>query len=202
MKGKFFVLIAVLYSFGGWAQSKNQIRLELYKPINPFSYKNFTQNGFYFPKNIGFSAGIEHDYKVKKRRRIYQTLMVGYYNEVYFERVFTLESNLGISCRLFKGLNAGLEANLGYNRAQSSNLASYYENNKWVSKVDKSVKTNRLTAGLSANVGYDFSRHFGGKFPVSLHALVEGNILTPYLPDLNTPLGIMRYNKLMLKYRF
>jgi hypothetical protein len=202
MKNILIIIFLTTASLTGIAQSKNQLRLELYKPVNLFNFSNVSTNGYYFPSNKGIAIGVEHDYKNKKRVRTYQTLMAGFYNEVYFERVVTLESNFGLSVKLFKGLHTGFEAGLGYNRAQSSNLASVLEGNKWVSKVDKSLVTNRLTAGLSLNLGYDFSNHFGGKLPVTIDALVGGNILTPYVPELKVPIGLMVNNKLVLKYRF
>jgi hypothetical protein len=202
MKNIFLIILLSISSLAGFAQNKNQLRLELYKPNNLFSPTNITTNGYFFPSNKGIAVGVEHDYKNKKRVRTYQTLMAGFYNEVYFERVVTLESNFGLSVKLFKGLHTGFEAGLGYNRAQSSNLVSVLENKKWVSQVDKSVVTNRLTVGLSLNLGYDFSNHFGGKLPVTIGALAGVNLLTPYIPESNIPIGLMQNNKLILKYRF
>ncbi len=181
--------------------SKWQLKAEYYTPINPFSFPNATVNGFHFPKNVGFAAGLERDWRKKKRRRLYQTATIGYYNEVYFERVLTFETNLGLSFNIFKGLQTGIEIGASFHRATSSNLASVYENDKWVSKVDKSVKTNRFVPGLSLNIGYDLGKHFGGKFPVTISASTGGGVLLPYIPELNVDLGLLRNNKLTLKYR-
>jgi hypothetical protein len=182
-------------------QSKLQIRADHYRPINPFSPVNATQNGFHFPNNFGFAFGVERDWNSKKRSRAYQTLMLGYYNEVYFERVATVETNFGMGFKVFQGLQAGFEAGVGYQRATSSNLASFYEEGKWVSKVDNSIKTNRITPGLSVNLGYDFSQHFNGKLPLTLSISSGGNALLPYVPEAFLPLGLMRNNRISLKYR-
>jgi hypothetical protein len=181
--------------------SKFQLRAELYHQKNVFVSNNPTVNGFFFPKNVGFALGVERDYKKKKRMRTYQTAMVGFYNEVYFERVVTLETNYGMNFKIFKGLNAGFEAGVGYNRAQSSNLVSVYENNKWVSKPNTSEKVNRVVPSLGINLGYDFSNHFSGKLPVAVSFLANANLLYPYLPGLS-PIGLNSNNKLILKYRF
>jgi hypothetical protein len=190
-------------SVASFAQnSKFQIRTELYQHLNPFSFANETPNGFHYPRNLGFALGVERDYKNKKRMRTYQTATIGFFNEVYFERAITLESKFGMSFKLFKGLNLGYEAGLGYQRGQSSHLINIFQENKWVSKVDKSVITNRITPEFGLNIGYDFSNHFGGKLPFSISASASGNLLVPYLPDRGVPLGINRRNNLILKYRF
>ncbi len=203
MKNIFFVGFLLVFSLKNYAQdSKWQLRAELYKPINPFSVANATVNGFHFPSNFGFAVGGERDYRNKKRVRIYQTATIGFYNEIYFERVVTLETNFGMSFKIFKGLNTGFEAGAGYHRAKSSNLISVYENDKWVSKVDNSVITNRIAPALALNIGYDFSKHFSGKLPVSINISTAGNLLLPYIPELKQGLGLMRNNKITLKYRF
>ncbi len=202
MKKIFFAGFLIVLSLKNYAQdSRWQLRAELYKPINPFSFANATVNGFHFPSNFGFAVGAERDWKQKKRVRIYQTATVGFYNEVYFERVVTLESNFGMSFKIFKGLNAGFEAGTGYHRAKSSNLVSVYQNDKWVSKVDNSVVTNRVAPALALNIGYDFSEHFSGNLPISVSISSGANLLLPYIPEVNQPLGIMRNNKITLKYR-
>jgi hypothetical protein len=201
---KKIILISILICMGivSHAQdSKFQLRAELYQQKNVFVSNNPTVNGFFFPKNVGFALGVERDYKKKKRMRTYQTAMVGFYNEVYFERVVTLETNYGMSFKLYKGLNAGFEAGVGYNRAQSSNLVSVYENNKWVSKPNSTDKVNRVVPSLGINLGYDFSNHFSGKLPVAVSFLANANLLYPYLPGIS-PIGLNSNNKLVLKYRF
>jgi hypothetical protein len=202
MKKIFLIIMVLSMRFLAQAQdSKIQLRAEFYKPKNVFEVRNPTVNGFHFPKNVGLAFGIERDYKKKKRMRTYQTAMVGFYNEVYFERVVTLETNYGMSFKIFKGLNAGFEAGVGYNRAQSSNLVSVFENNKWISKVDGSAKVNRVVPSVGLNLGYDFSNHFSGKLPVAVSFLANANLLYPYLPGL-APIGLNSNNKLVLKYRF
>jgi hypothetical protein len=192
-----------VFSTNSFAQnSRYQFRGEFYKHINPFSFANETTNGFHYPNNLGFAVGIERDYKNKKRIRTYQTATIGFFNEVYFERAVTLESKYGLSFKLVKGLNLGFETGLGYQRGQSSNLVSVFQDNKWVSKVDKSVVTNRITPEVSVNMGYDFSKHFGGKLPISISASLSANVLYPYLKQQGAPIGINRRNNLILKYRF
>ncbi len=199
------ISVFLFFCLQGTAQdelSKLQFKAEVYGPINPFNFPNATVNGFHFQKNFGFAAGVERDWKQKKRSRLYQSFVVGFYNEVYFERVITVETYLGKSYNIYKGLQAGFEVGAGYHRATSSNLSSVYEGDKWVSRVDKSIKTNRLTPGLSINFGYDLGKHFDGKLPITISASTGANVLLPYIPELDINLGLMRNNKLAVKYRF
>ncbi len=200
-----FLPFALSFSFvfmGNAQQNPLRLRLEYYKPINIFNLANDTNNGFHFPKNWGVAVGLEHTYKQTNKKRKYQTITIGGYNEVYFERVITLESNYGQSYNIGKALNAGFETGLGLHKATSSNLASSYKDGIWVSEVDKSNKTLRVVPQLSVNIGYDFSKNWMGVLPVSINLSIGGQLLFPYIKEQDFKLGIMRNNKITLKYHF
>ncbi len=196
------IILAFIFTHTASAQSsKYQLRAEYFKPVNLFSFSNPTVNGFHFPKNFGLALGVERDWKTTRRRTKYQTATVGFYNLAYFERVITVESNIGWRFRIYKGLQTGFEMGAAYNRGTNSNLVSVYEDNKWISKVDKSVVTNRFVPNVGLNIGYDFSQHFGEKIPVTVQFTENVQGLLPFIKDV-APVGLMRNNKLILKYRF
>ncbi len=203
MKNSILVLIiAFFFTLTASAQSsKYQFRAEYFKPVNLFSFSNPTVNGFHFPKNFGVALGVERDWKTTRRRTKYQTASVGFYNLAYFERVVTVETNIGWRFRIYKGLQAGFEMGAGYNRGVNSNLVSVYDGTKWISKVDKSTVTNRFVPNVGLNIGYDFSQHFGGKIPVTVQFTENGQGLLPFIKGV-APVGIIRNNKFVLKYRF
>jgi hypothetical protein len=156
------------------------VRLEAYKPKPLQAFVNATENGFHFPNNFGLCAGAERNWTKSEHWRTYQTAVFGFYNHVYFERVFTLETGYGVNYRIWKGITLGAEMNVGYNFARSSHLISTYETDRWVSKVDKSVVSNRFTTGLALNLQYDFGQHFEGKIPVALTLGYSAQFLTPF----------------------
>ena len=160
--------------------SKWQLRADYYQPTGIASFANETVNGFHFPKNWGFSVGAERDWKRGNRKRWYQSATAGFYNDVYFERVTTLETGIGYNYRIFSGLYVGTEFNVGYNRAVSSNLISVREAEKWASKVDNSVVTNRFSSGLTLQLGYDLGQHFE-QLPLSITVGFGGQIVTPFI---------------------
>jgi hypothetical protein len=180
--------------------SRWQIRGDYYQPKSIVSFANASVNGYYFPKNLGFSIGVERDWKTKKRFRYYQMATLGFYNEVYFERVFTIETGGGLNFRLYEGLFLGSEISLGYNRAVSSHLTSVYDGTKWVTKTDKSDVTSRFIAGGGFQLGYDLNRHFNGKIPLTISAGLGGQIITPFMTG--TPLNIYSNRKIGVKWRF
>jgi hypothetical protein len=161
--------------------SKWQIRADYYKPKGIATFSNVTVNGFHFPSNWGVSVGAERDFKRGERKRLYQSFTAGFYNDVYFERVATFETGLGYNYRLFQGFFLGAELNLGYNRAVSSNVVSVYEGDKWVSKVDKSVVTNRFSTTIGLQAGYDLGKHFDGKLPLTLTGGIMVQGVAPFL---------------------
>jgi hypothetical protein len=179
--------------------SKWQLRADYYQPKGFISFANETVNGFHFPQNFGFSVGAERDWKRGDRSRLYQTGTIGFYNDVYFERVTTLETGLGYSFRFFKGLFAGSELGIGYNRAVSSNLISVRQDNKWVSKVDESVVTNRFSTSLGLHLGYDLGQHFP-KVPVTITAGYGAFGVTPFIDGL--PLFAYTNPRIGVKYRW
>jgi hypothetical protein len=178
--------------------SKWQLRADYYQPTGIASFANETVNGFHFPKNWGFSVGAERDWKRGNRARWYQSATAGFYNDVYFERVTTLETGIGYNYRVFNGLYVGSELNIGYNRAVSSNLISVRESEKWVSKVDNSVVTNRFSTGLHLQLGYDLGQHFA-QFPLTVTVGFGGQIIAPYLPDF--PVFIYTQPRFGVKWR-
>jgi hypothetical protein len=182
---KTVLIFGLMFSSTAMAQDevkKNQwsVRLEAYRPNPIQKFQNATQNGFYFPKNFGICAGAERNWTKSNHWRTYQTAVFGFYNHVYFERVFTLETGYGVNYRIWKGITLGAEMNIGYNFARSSHLISTYETDRWVSKVDKSVVTNRFTTGLAMNLQYDFGQHFEGKIPVALTLGYSAQFITPF----------------------
>jgi hypothetical protein len=200
---KYLISFSILFSFviNAKAQdSKWQLRADYYRPKGIAAFTNETVNGFHFPNNWGVSVGAERDWKRGNRSRLYQSATVGFYNDVYFERVTTLETGLGYNFRVFQGLFLGAELNTGYNHAVSSNLMSVYEGGKWVSKVDKSEKTNRFTAGLGLQIGYDLGRHFEA-LPLSITAGFSGQFITPFLKGTFPYFGYTQ-PRLGVKWRF
>ena len=199
---KYLISFLIIFSFAinAHAQdSKWQLRADYYKPRGIAVFSNETVNGFHFPKNWGTSVGVERDGKKGTRSRWYQSATVGFYNDVYFERVTTLEAGLGYNYRLFQGLFLGAEFNVGYNRAVSSNLISVVEGDKWVSKVDKSVISNRFVANLGAQIGYDLGHHFEN-LPLSITAGFSAQGLTPFMTDF--PAYVYTQPRLGVKWRF
>jgi hypothetical protein len=196
MKAYFLIISSTFLSLTVLAQeSKWQIRTEAIKPINMFSFSNTTFNGFDTPKNFGFAVGVERDWRKRKITRLYQSATIGFYSEAYFERVVTLESNWGASYTISKGFNAGFEVGAAYHRAKASNLISVRENNKWVSKTNTGETVNRFVPNIGLNAGYDFSKHFKGKMPISISILSNANLLTPFIKGV-APVGLYRNNKL------
>jgi hypothetical protein len=181
MKYLISFLILFAFAFNAHAQnSKWQLRADYYRPKGIASFENSTVNGFHFPKNWGVSVGAERDLKKGNRSRRYVSAALGFYNDVYFERVTTLETGFGYNYRLFSGLYLGTEFNVGYNRAVSSNLIGVYEGDKWVSKVDNSVVTNRFAGTLGLQIGYDLGQNFEN-LPLSITAGFSGQVLTPFV---------------------
>jgi hypothetical protein len=198
---KYLLASLFLFSFifiGQAQDSKWQLRADYYKPTGIASFTNETVNGFHFPTNWGFSVGAERDWKKGNRSRWYQSATAGFYNDVYFERVTTLETGIGYNYRLFSGLYVGSELNIGYNRAVSSNLISVLESDKWVSKVDNSVVTNRFTGGLNLQIGYDLGQHFE-QLPLSITVGFGGQIITPFLT--NFPVFLYTQPRFGVKWR-
>ncbi len=156
------------------------VRMEGYSPKPFVSNSNSSNNGYYFPRNWGISAGAERTWKDGKRRRKYQTGLIGFYNDVYFERVLTVETGYGIHFKPWKGIYLGPEFNVGYNYARSSHLISVYESNRWVSKIDNSVVTHRFSAGLAFQLGYDLGVHFDNRIPLKLFVAYSAQFITPY----------------------
>jgi hypothetical protein len=143
-------------------------------------------------------VGAERDFKKTDRKRWYLSATAGFYNQVYFERVTTLETGIGYNYRIFSGLYVGSELNLGYNRAVSSNLKSVLEGDKWVSKVDNSVVTNRFSGTLGVQLGYDLGRHFES-LPLTLTAGFSGQVITPFVT--NFPVFIYTQPRFGVKWR-
>jgi hypothetical protein len=179
--------------------SKWQLRADYYKPRGITAFTNETVNGFHFPNDWGFSVGAERDWKRTDRKRWYQSATAGFYNSVYFERVTTLETGIGYNYRIFSGLYLGSELNVGYNRAVSSNLISVLEGDKWVSKVDNSVVTNRFSSTLGIQIGYDLGQHFEN-LPLSITAGFSGQVITPFVT--NFPIFLYTQPRLGVKWRF
>jgi hypothetical protein len=180
---KYLISCFILFSYALTAKaqdSKWQLRADYYQPKGIVDFTNETVNGFHFPKNFGFTIGAEHDWKKNERRRWYQSATIGFYNDVYFERVTTLEAGIGYNRHLFQGLFFGSEFNIGYNRAVSSNLISVIEGDKWVSKVDNSVVTNRFTGGLQLQLGYDLGHHFE-QLPLTITVGYGGQVIGPFV---------------------
>jgi hypothetical protein len=202
---KYIILVSAFFMLVFTAQaqeSKWQIRADYYKPKGVISLNNVTVNGFHFPNNWGVSIGAERDWKRGERSRLYQSFTAGFYNDVYFERVATLETGLGYNFKVFKGLFLGAELNMGYNRAVSSNLISVYEGDKWVSKVDKSEVVNRFATTLGVQLGYDLGKHFDGKLPLSIVAGFTGHGLTPFIPRSGINFFGYTQPRLGVKWRF
>jgi hypothetical protein len=202
---KYIILVSafLILAFTAQAQdSKWQLRADYYKPKGVIAFNNVTVNGFHFPNNWGFALGAERDWKRGERSRLYQSFTAGFYNDVYFEQVATLETGLGYNLRFFKGLFLGTELNLGYNRAVSSHLISVYEGEKWVSKVDKSEVVNRFSGVLALQLGYDLGKHFNGKLPLSIVAGLNAQVLTPFIPGSGVNLFGYTQRRLGVKWRF
>jgi hypothetical protein len=199
---KYLISFLIIFSFAinAHAQdSKWQLRADYYKPKGIAVFTNETVNGFHFPSDWGTSVGVERDGKKGTRSRWYQTATVGFYNAVYFERVTTLDVGLGYNYRLFQGLFLGGEFSAGYNRAVSSNLMSVLEGDKWVSKVDNSVVTNRFSGTLGAQIGYDLGHHFEG-LPLIITAGFSVQAITPFLTGF--PVFAYTQRRLGVKWRF
>jgi hypothetical protein len=199
---KYLISFLIVFSFvlNAKAQdSKWQLRADYYKPKGIISFENSTVNGFHFPKNFGFSIGAERDRKKGTRSRWYNSATLGYYSDNYFERVTTLELGVGYNYLIFKGLYLGSEFNAGYNRAVSSNLKSVLEGDKWVSKVDNSVVTNRFSGTLGVQVGYDLGQHFES-LPLSITAGLSAQVITPFVTGL--PVFAYTQRRLGVKWRF
>jgi hypothetical protein len=202
---KYIILVSAFFMLVFTAQaqeSKWQIRADYYKPKGVISLNNVTVNGFHFPNSWGVSVGAERDWKRGERSRLYQSFTAGYYNDVYFERVATLETGLGYNRRLYKGLFLGGEFNIGYNRAVSSHLISVYEGEKWVSKVDNSEVVNRFAGTLGLQLGYDLGQHFEGKLPLSIVAGLNAQVLTPFIPGSGVNIFGYTQRRFGVKWRF
>jgi hypothetical protein len=178
--------------------SKWQLRADYYRPKGIAEFTNETVNGFHFPTDWGVSVGAERDFKKTDRKRWYLSATAGFYNQVYFERVTTLETGIGYNYRIISGLYVGSELNLGYNRAVSSNLMSVLEGDKWVSKVDNSVVTNRFSGTLGVQLGYDLGRHFEN-LPLTLTAGFSGQVITPFVT--NFPVFLYTQPRFGVKWR-
>jgi hypothetical protein len=178
------------------------IRMEVYSPKPLVSNSNSSNNGYYFPRNWGVSAGAERTWQSSKRWRKYQTALLGFYNDVYFERVLTLETGYGIQFKPWKGIYLGSELNVGYNYARSSHLISIYENNRWISKVDNSVVTHRFTTGLAFQLGYDLGVHFDNKIPLKLFVAYSAQFITPYDKLTGIPFFIYHQPRVGFTWRF
>jgi hypothetical protein len=180
---KYLISFLVFFSYALTAKaqdSKWQLRADYYRPNGLINLTNATVNGFHFPKDWGFSVGAERDFKRTDRKRWYLSANAGFYNQVYFERVTTLETGIGYNYRLFSGLHIGSELSAGYNRAVSSNLISVYEGDKWVSKVDNSEVVNRFSVNLGVQLGYNLGQHFEN-LPLTITAGLSARAITPFL---------------------
>jgi hypothetical protein len=199
---KYLVSFLIIFSCIANAKaqdSKWQLRADYYKPKGIASFANETVNGFHFPNNWGVSVGVERDGRKGTHSRWYQSATLGFYNDVYFERVTTFELGLGYNYRIFKGLYIGSEFNAGYNRAVSSNLISVLEGDKWVSKVDNSVVANRFSTTLGAQIGYDLGQHFEN-LPLTITSGISVQGIAPFLSGL--PIFAYTQPRFGVKWRF
>jgi hypothetical protein len=162
------------------APSKWTLRADLYQPKSLVAFANATQNGFHYPKDLGFSFGAERNLRQRKNTRIYQYGLIGFYNQVYFERVATLATGLGFYRRIYKPVGTNFEFDGAYNRATSSHLASKLEEGKWVSFVDKSTITNRFVFSLGGNFEFNFAQLKKAKLPLIITLGYNASVLTPY----------------------
>jgi hypothetical protein len=149
---------------------KWSLRGDYYKPKGIASFENVTPNQYQTTTNFGFRLGTERNWKENETGRFYQTALLSFYNDVYFERVAGIESAAGIELNIYKGLLIATELAIGYNFARSSHLKNVYEDGRWVQSIDKSVVNHRFQVGLSGYIGYNFSKHFNSKVPLTIYA--------------------------------
>jgi hypothetical protein len=192
MKKIFFVLALMVSFVYGQDSAKYLLRAEYYIPNHQFAIKFQTPNGFHNPTNFGFAIGAERNLKNTKHVRTYLLGTAGFYNDVYFERVATLDGGFGFNYKPWQGIVIGAESQIGYNFARSSHLISAWENDRWVSKVDKSFITHRISLGLSAHLGYDFSKHFSGKLPLMVFAGYQADVIGPFIKEAEVPFTLYR----------
>jgi opacity protein-like surface antigen len=184
MKNILLIALCVLPLFLTAQTSKWSVRADYYKPkpLAPFKIPG-DENSYLTSPNYGFAAGVERNWKQNDRFRFYQTAMVGYYSDAYFERVFTIESNAGVDFKLWKGLHTGLELGVGGHRAKASAIRYKYENDKWVPTTENNIVTKRLAINLNAQLGYRISPK------LDIYAGFGGHVITPLikLTDFSIP---------------
>jgi hypothetical protein len=178
--------------------SKYTVRADYYKPKPIAAFKvDGAENSYLKSPNYGFAAGIERNWKQNDRFRFYQTALVGYYSDAYFERVFTIESNAGIDFKLFKGLHTGMELGIGGHRAKASAIRYTYENDKWVPTTENNFVTKRFAVNINAQLGYRITPQ------LDVFSSFGGNVITPLikLTDQNIPLFAYTQLRFGVRYR-
>jgi hypothetical protein len=206
------IIIAVIVSnifFSASAQnntttstSKWRFRADAYKPVSLATFSNVSVNGFHYPSNFGFSLGAERDLRIRKNTKLYHYGTLGFYNDVYFERVTTLATGLGMYRKIYKTIGTNFEMDIAYNRATSSHLSSILENGVWVSQVDKSIKTNRFAFGIGGNFEYSFEKNTKRKLPLAITLGYNLNVVTPLDKIAKIPVGLYHQPRLGLKWNF
>jgi hypothetical protein len=181
--------------------SKWSLRADAYMPKSLASIVNASENGFHYPKDFGFSVGAERDLRNRKNTRIYQYGTLGFYNQVYFERVLTLATGLGFYRKIYKTVGTNFEFDVAYNRATSSHTASKLEGNKWVSIIDNSTITNRFVFSLGGNFEYSFAKNKKINFPLAITLGYNASILTPFDKKGKLPFNAYHQPRLGLKWK-
>jgi hypothetical protein len=183
------------------APSKWTLRADAYKPKSLVAFQNSSMNGFHYPKDFGFTLGAERNLRAKKNTRTYQYGLVGFYNQVYFERVATLATGLGFYRRIYKNFGTNFELDGAYNRAASSHLASKLENGQWVSFIDNSTITNRFVFSIGGNFEYNFNKLSKAKLPLALTLGYNLSVLTPFDKVAKIPLNANHQPRLGIKWK-
>jgi opacity protein-like surface antigen len=179
--------------------SRWSLRADVFQPYPAFRFgTGGIENAYHQPRDYGFALGVERNWKQNERFRFYQTAMLGYYHQVYFERVFTLESNMGLDFRIWKGLHTGFEVGVGAHQGRSTDPRYIYENNKWVPTREDQDITNRFAGNLNAQLGY----RFGARMDV--FASAGASVVSPLfdIPEGGVPIFIYTNLRVGVRRRF
>lgn len=106
-----------------------------------------------------FYASADYNFRVRKNRRTYAGVEIGFHKNTLVDESLQLNFTLGGNYRIFKGLYTGWEIGIGLQQARRADLVYKYDGEKWVPMTypGKFIYTRQILRP-QAELGYRFTK--------------------------------------------
>lgn len=131
----------------------------------------------------GFRVGIERSWVTKRRFRLYQDLLGGYYHNTYDERSWTFGTDIGVEWQLFREFRVGMPLGVHYNNAKAIDVRYEYVGDHWVRARNTDPSIHRLQLQLGLNLGWRFMA--GSAHPMDIFLNANASAIGPWQPGVD-----------------